>query len=122
MTMFLGQEISKYGLKCGYVDYACLARTFNHVGFKEFQKLLRSYDWEVVNGSDAEGFEDGEIQKEFARYFIITKQGYDILSRYTEECVLYNDELDLYVWAVEFYGVLWECALTDIKIEDLEGE
>ena len=36
----------------------------------------------------------------------------------TGELVLYNDELDMYVWCICFYGADWRDVLTDIPIPE----
>ena len=40
--------------------------------------------------------------------------GADILKRETNEIVLYNAELDMYVWCVTHCGTSWDYVLTNI--------
>lgn len=74
-------------------------------------------EWKLVNGVDYD--EETEEFIEIYQDFIISHQGYDILSEYTDEIVYYNETLDLYVWGVTHQGTPWDYALTDIKIESV---
>ena len=58
--------------------------------------------------------------KEVYQYYIISDNGADILKRYTHEIVIYNAELDMYVWCVTHWGTSWDYALTDIPCEKSE--
>jgi predicted nuclease with TOPRIM domain len=154
---FYGNEISDYGKKHKKVDYATLARSFNHV---QSGYLLDKYweeQWEVINGY-REYYEDNEENmytydeaqaridelreeqeeldensdryaeieedieqlesvkfKDYFQYFIISASGAEILSKWTDEYVIYNSELDLYIWGVDHCGTSWEYVLTEIE-------
>ena len=58
---FYGNEISSYGLECGYVDYATLAKSFNHVLANDIIKQTDGIigSWEPENGS-WEYYEDSD--------------------------------------------------------------
>lgn len=61
--------------------------------------------------------------KEYFQYYIISENGYNLLSDYTNETVWYNEELDLYVWGVDHWGTSWDYVLTDIRCNyDPEAE
>lgn len=64
-------------------------------------------DWEIVNGE----FDDMVMSD-----YIISERGYKFLSAYTDELVFYNDNLDVYIWAVTRWGTSWDYELTDIKL------
>ena len=75
---------------------------------------------------DSEEFEElqSEIDElndphyeEIYQYFIIDDNGADILKRETNEIVLYNAELDMYVWCVTHWGTSWDYVLTNIPCE-----
>ena len=56
---FYGVKISDYGMENGYVDYAALAGSFNHVMCNDI--ISKTYElgtWELENGSE-EYYEDG---------------------------------------------------------------
>lgn len=78
---------------------------------------------------DSEEFEElqSEIDElndphyeEIFQYFIIDDNGADILKRETNEIVLYNAELDMYVWCVTHWGTSWDYVLTNIPCEKSE--
>ena len=116
---FYGNKVSSYGIKNVYVDYATLAKAFDAVLNNDI--MVKTADigyWEPVNGSEYYEDEEGnENYYEIYQYFIISEQGYEILSQYTNEIIFYNEELDMYVWGVTHYGTSWDYVLTDIKIE-----
>lgn len=59
---------------------------------------------------------------EIFQYFIISHSGAEILKEYTDEIVMYNSELDLYVWGVTHFGTSWDYVLTDIPCGESEEE
>lgn len=133
---FCGNKISDYGLENGYIDYRTLARSFDMVLNND---IIPKTDgtlgyWETVNGSEISYYDNiindfveyddienwdniEECYTEIYQYFIISEQGYKILSDYTDEIIFYNDMLDMYVWGVTHWGTSWDYVLTDIKIE-----
>lgn len=135
---FLGNKISDYGLKNGYVDYYCLRQSIDAVlNNSIIEKTLNIGYWETINGSEVYYYDDetdkyvdyedienwdniSECYFEIYQYFIISEAGYKILAEYTDEIVFYNDDLDMYVWGVTHYGISWGYVLTDIKIEVVE--
>lgn len=69
--------------------------------------------------TEIETLQEGEV-REIYQYYIVPKQGADILLNESKssELVLYNDELDMYVWCICFYGADWRDVLTDIPIPE----
>lgn len=118
---FFGNEISKYGIENGYVDYRTLAKSFDCILNNDIMSVLenKGFYFEEVNGNSYD--EENDSYTDIYQYYIITENGYRILSEYTNEIVYYNDELDLYIWCITHYGTSWDYVLTDIKI-DLENE
>ena len=57
---------------------------------------------------------------EIFQYFIISDNGAEILKEYTDEIVMYNSELNMYVWGVTHYGTSWDYVLTDIPCGESE--
>lgn len=55
--------------------------------------------------------------KDIFQYIIISELGAEILGRHTNELVLYNSDLDMYVWCIDHYGTKWDHVLTDIPCE-----
>lgn len=112
---FLGNEISEYGRKNGYVDYACLSKSFDAVLCNNMDKRIDFLTLE--NGEDYD--EENNCYVDIFQWYIIDDNGYRILKEYTNEIVYYDNELDVYIWGVTHLGTSWSYVLTDIKIEDL---
>lgn len=112
---FFGNEVSDYGKENHYIDYATLAKSFQHVLNNDIIGATGFDDWELVNGCDYD--EESDSYEEIYQYYIISEAGADILKDYTNEIVYYNDHLDMYVWGVTHWGTSWDYVLTDIKIE-----
>ena len=109
-----GVKVSKYGLANGYLDYRALAEL---VGHRILNNNIMSgdyiFDWELIHGYDSD--EDGEY-RDIYQYYIISDDGYEFLSDYTDEMVFYNENLDMYVWAITHFGTSWDYVLTDVKL------
>lgn len=114
---FFGNEISKYGVEHGYVDYRTLAKSFDCILNNDIMSVLenKGFYFEEVNGNSYDEENDSYI--DIYQYYIITESGYRILSEYTNEIVYYNEELDIYIWCITHYGTSWDYVLTDIKID-----
>ena len=102
-----GVEVSEYGLEHGYLDYRALGIM---VGDKILNNTIRDrtmIDWEIATGE----FEDMIFQD-----YIISEGGYEFLQEYTDELVFYNENLDLYIWAITHFGTAWDYVLTGVKL------
>lgn len=106
-----GYEVSEYGLKNGYLDYQTLSEMIGPCFINNTIREATMGDWEMVSGTF-----DQVIMSDY----IITKYGYEILKEYTDEVVFYNENLDVYVWAVDHYGTNWKYVLTDIELIEEE--
>lgn len=101
---FAGSKISEYGLKNGFVDYACIADIMHREGGLILCNELESKIWEAelycgyYECYDEET--DDYYYKEFYQFYIIPSRGADFLSKYTNETVFYIEEFDLYLWAL----------------------
>lgn len=53
---------------------------------------------------------DGGVEqyKEIYQYFIISSGSAERFAKYTNELVIYNEDLDLYLLCVTHWGTLWE--------------
>ena len=115
---FCGTEISEYGIENGRVDYYSLARSFDHIPCNDLINTTGGFTkWELFCGE----LEDDETgtEIEIMQYFIVSKPGAELLKE-CGEIVFYNEDLNLYVWGVTFYGVSWEYVLTPIRIKNRE--
>lgn len=52
------------------------------------------------------------------QYYIISEYTADKLQKHTNEIILYNADLDMYLLGVGHFGTSWDYVLTDIKIEE----
>lgn len=113
---FDGNEISEYGKKNGYLDYATLAKSFDAVLNNEIMnKTAEIGYWDICSGCEYD--EETNEYTEIYQYYIVSEQGARILCK-CEEIVFYNEELNLYVWGVTHYGTNWKYVLTNVKIEN----
>ena len=111
---FCGNEISAYGQKNNYLDYATFAKAFNAV----LNNNIFGIGWNVgdgwypVNGNmyDEETSEEYEV----FQWFIVSDNGAEIIKDYTNEILYYHEELDIYLWGVTHYGTSWDYVLMDI--------
>ena len=102
-----GVKVSDYGLENGYLDYRALAHI---VGDCILNNTLREEimdDWEIVSG---------DLNDEIYQDYIISEHGYKCLSEYTNEIVLYNERLDIYIWGITHFGTSWDYVLTDTEL------
>lgn len=104
--------MSTYGIEHKHVDYHTLSKAFDCV---LNNSVIEFGQWDLYCGNEFD--EDGEAY-EIYQYYIISKEGADILSNWTSEIVYYNDELDIYLWCVTHWGTAWDYVLTDIGIEE----
>lgn len=102
-----GEEVSKYGLEHGYLDYRTLAKILEDTILNNTVRAETMCDWEIVNG---------EFKEMIFQDYIISESGYRFLAEYTDEIVFYNEKLDLYIWGVTHFGTSWDYVLTDIKL------
>lgn len=111
-----GFKVSDYGLENGYLDYYTLSKI---VGDCILNNSVVPYtgmeNWEVVSGRELDEYDE---YYEIYQYYIISEAGYRFLEDYTDEIVYYNEQLDMYVWAVTHFGTSWDYVLTDIKLLD----
>lgn len=105
---------------------------------EELENEIEGLENDLYEIEDSESAEYAEIEKkieeireeidelntshlrEIFQYYIISSGGAEILSQNTNELVLYNEELDMYVWCVDHWGTSWDYVLTDIPCEKAE--
>lgn len=120
--MVYGVEVSRYGKENGKLDYEALSRMVGSLVKNNNIKNF-GYDyadgWELINGDERNEYGEYEVPSD---YFIITKQGAEVLKTWTDEIVYYCEDLDMYLWAICFGGLSWEYALTDIELHEMKGE
>lgn len=80
-------------------------------------------DWENITKEEYEqlnekGAETHEQPVDIYQYYIISENDAERLSDYTNELVLYNDDLDLYLLCVCHYGTSWNSVPANWKDEE----
>ena len=109
-----GIEVSAYGKEKGYLDYRTLAKMLEDVILNNSIRdvtLGVIGEWEIVAG---------KFDKPVMQDFIISRYGFDVLKEYTDELVFYNEELNIYIWAVTHWGTGWAYELTNVRLEDMD--
>ena len=67
------------------------------------------YYFDIYCGSlSYSDLDDGEYDKDFYQYYIIDDIAADRFAEYTDEVVFFNEQLDLYLLAVDHYGTPWQ--------------
>jgi hypothetical protein len=102
---FCGQRLSLIEVLTEFVSYATLSKLGNIVYTPSTDLLEELYD-------NCELKEEDEIYQAF----IIDKQFYDILNKYTTEYICFSGITETYLWGVTHYGTNWEYVFTEIEI------
>lgn len=103
-----GVKVSEYGLENGYLDYQTLAKIVGDCILNNYVRAETMEDWEIISGD----LGASEIYQDY----IISEQGYNILSELTDELVFYNEKLNMYIWAISHFGTAWSHVLTDVNL------
>lgn len=132
---YYGCKVSQCGLENGKVDYNCLREAVgdcvlcNNMEKRCFEpvsgEMFRYYDidngYEEITREEAEDLDMCCIEEkpiDIYQWYIITDAGAQLLMRETDEIVFYDEELDIYVWAVTHWGTGWDYVLTDIDLRE----
>lgn len=108
-----GFDVSAYGKEKGYLDYRTLANMLEDLVPNNYIREATMTDWEIVSGTFYEA-----VQQDY----IITAFGYELLKKYTDELVLYNKKLDMYIWAATKLDHGWAYVLTDVKLVNVSDK
>lgn len=143
---YYGEKISDYGLKNGFVDYRTFANALGDMVLNN-ELIEHEEDWEVLTGEleqevyyDGKGNEYSESEynelaeeekekcycdyqpNEVYQWFIISGTDWQIkiLAEADEICV-YLPKFDITLWGVQHWGTSWDCVLTGIPCEKVDG-
>ena len=61
--------------------------------------------------------DENKMDAEIFQYYIISLHSARELQEHTNEVILYNEGLDIYLLGVTHFGTSWDYVLTDIKID-----
>lgn len=135
-----GKKVSNYGLENGYVDYRTLAdvvgdcvlcnamadrycNTLEWVSGEMYSFYDAENGWEEITREEAEERDWEDVEKEcidIYQWYIISDGGAEFLKELTDEIVMYDNELDIYVWCITHWGTAWDYVLTSIELEEVE--
>lgn len=103
-----GEEVSKYGLENGYLDYLTLSKIIGPCIMNNYLRAETMEDWEIVAGD----LGASDIYQDY----IISEYGYEFLAENTDELVFYNERLHVYIWGIAHFGTSWDYVLTNVKL------
>ena len=108
------ETIGKRELEEGHITYRTLSE---YVGNKVLCNDIRcryGNGLEVINYDNL--FDEDGNPYEIFQYFIITRNGYELLKEYApNEIVFFDSELSIYVWGITHYGTKWDYVFTSIE-------
>lgn len=117
---FYGNEISDYGMQHGYVDYRCLSHCGDMVLCNAMESRF-NYSAPVLGSATYEDEDGNEIPEDIYQWYIISDGLFHVLEHECpNEIVFYDEELDIYVWAITHWGTSWDYVLTDIPLRKRE--
>lgn len=119
---FYGNEVSKYGMDNGRIDYACFSKAFQHVLCNEIMPFIQEHnlDYELLSGDIWE--DDNQMwYREVFQYYIVSDNAQDLLEEADELC-WYCSDLDILIWGVTHYGTNWDYVLTNIRLKELKND
>ena len=136
-----GKKVSAYALENGYVDYRTLAdvvedcvlcnamadrygNTLEWVSGEMFRYYDIDDGYEEITREEAEEREWEDIEQEVIdiyQWYIISDLGAQFLMRETDEIIMHDEELDVYVWCITHWGTSWGYVLTSIELEEEKG-
>lgn len=97
------------------IDYCCNAQLILNNSIIE----IEIDNWEVLAGSIYD--DEREEYEEIYQYYMITNDAASRLIELTDETVLYNDRLDIYLLAVKHFGTAWDIVPANWKaFEDIQ--
>lgn len=77
--------------------------------------IINKFPFEIISGNVEDEDED---EVTIYQYYIISEDSAVRLMKHTNEIILYNDELDMYLLGVTHFGISWSILLTDFTIID----
>ena len=135
-----GRKVSQYGLENGHVDYRTLADvvgdmvlcnamadrvldTLEWVSGEMYSYYDINNEYEEITREEAEERDWEDVEQEtidIYQWYIVNYSGAEFLQEMTDEIVMYDSELDVYVWCITHWGTAWDYVLTSIELEEVE--
>ncbi len=86
------------------IDFCCDSLILNNSIIEQLSE--KGFYFDEYCGAQYD--EETDEYTDIYQWFIIDEQGAERLARYTNEIVVYNEELDLYLLGVTHYGTAWQ--------------
>lgn len=134
---FFDELVAKRQTYRDMIDFCCDSLILNNAIVPELEKNGYYFDvycgdyytYEDEDGNEItrdeyeerldNGLYANEICDDIYQYFIVNRADY--LAEYTNELVLYNEDLDLYILCVKHFGTSWDYVSANWK-DDYDGE
>lgn len=121
------------------IDFCCDSLILNNYIIEELSR--KDFYFDTFCGSDVEYYDENgdeiteeqarekeeqgeEVQEQYAeiyQYFLISERDAERLAEYTNELVLYNEILDIFILCVTHYGTAWDGVPANWKEEQDNG-
>ena len=84
-----------------------------------FDRIAETDDEDEITAiqEEIDELEEAQSGSEVFQYYIISREGADILQHWTNEIVYHIPMIDIYIWGVTHFGTSWDYVLTDIQID-----
>ncbi len=112
VTQTIGLYLKSLVIAFYVMLYTLFKIEYTEEEFEESEELKEEYE------DYYEYFEQNKDMYDIYQWYIISDSGAQFLMRETDEIVLYDEELDVYVWAVTHYGTSWDYVLTGIELRE----
>ena len=105
----------------GDLELSDLEKKYKRLSYSNMLKVFTGGCF-ILNNKVASRFafdylDKNKMDAEIFQYCIIDKLSSEFLQEHTNEVILYNEGLDIYLLGVTHFGTSWDYVLTDIKIE-----
>lgn len=112
---YYGQlEINEYEKQNKRLSYSNMLKVYTDDCYILNNTIANKFDFDFLD----ESMYDLEESTTIYQFYIISEYTAEQLQKHTNEIILYNADLDMYLLGVGHFGTSWSYVLTDIKIED----
>ena len=101
-------ELNNIEKKYKRLSYSNMLKVFTDGCFIFNNKVASRFAFDYLD--------ENKMDAEIFQYYIIDKLASENLQEHTNEVILYNEGLDIYLLGVTHFGTSWDYVLTDIEI------
>ena len=102
-------ELNDFEKKHKRLSYRNMLKVFSDGCFIFNSKVASRFAFDYLD--------ENKMDAEIFQYYIISQYTAEKLQKHTNEVILYNEGLDIYLLGVTHFGTSWDYVLTDIKID-----